>query len=269
MTSVDPSSTPAASSQALRDKIPARVHFRAVDRSFSGTGQVLSGLDLDIHPGEFVAILGPSGCGKSTLLRLAAGLDTPDGGSVDVHSFGSTHFCSFVFQEAQLLPWRSAVDNVTLPLELIGKPAAQAHELAVSALSKVGLQDALLRYPAELSGGMKMRVSMARAMVTQPTLLLLDEPFASLDESTRHRLQEDLRALWEAEAMTVLFVTHSIAEAVFLAQRVVVLSPRPARILLDNKICLPTPRPSEIRTETAFVDEMKRISMAMKAQHAT
>ncbi len=262
---------PTASAHPRQVKMPARVHFRCVDRRFRGTVQVLSNLDLDIQPGEFVSILGPSGCGKSTLLRLAAGLDKPDGGKVEIHSFGRAHFRGFVFQEAQLLPWRTAVENVSLPLELTDAkthpPSNVAHEAAVTALAKVGLQDALLRYPAELSGGMKMRVSMARAMVTQPTLLLLDEPFAALDESTRFRLQEDLRSLWEAEAMTVFFVTHSVTEAVFLADRVVVLSPRPARVLLDDKIRLPSPRPDGIRMEPSFLDDVRRISGAMREQN--
>jgi NitT/TauT family transport system ATP-binding protein len=208
----------------------------------------LDGVDLEVAPGEFVALLGPSGCGKSTLLRLIAGLDRADGGAVEVGGGGA----AFVFQDAHLLPWRTVLDNVALPLELRGVAVAERLTQARAAIAEVGLGDAEGRRPAELSGGMRMRVSLARALVTRPRLLLLDEPFAALDELTRLRLDDQLRGLWLAQGMTVLFVTHSITEAAYLADRAVVFSPRPARIVADLRLDLPRERSTATRTEPAF-----------------
>jgi NitT/TauT family transport system ATP-binding protein len=216
----------------------AQIEIKNLRRSFPKTGPVLDTLNLQIESGEFVALLGPSGCGKSTLLRLIADLDRPDQGELMVDSFGREFFRGFVFQESQLLPWRTVLENVALPLELRGEPRSQQHAKAQAALEKVGLRDAPSKFPNQLSGGMKMRVSVARALVTEPSLLLLDEPFAALDETTRFQLQADLRSLWTSLKMTVVFVTHSVSEAVFLSERALVLSPRPARILLDHKIAL-------------------------------
>ncbi|MCM2281947.1 MAG: ABC transporter ATP-binding protein [Bdellovibrionaceae bacterium] len=239
------------------------LEFHEIRRSFAGTGLVIDGVSATIAPGEFVAILGPSGCGKSTLLRLAAGLDHAQGGEVRFAQANDEPLArGFVFQEAHLLPWLSVLDNVALPLELLGCAKNTALGRARQALDQVGLSEALARYPAELSGGMRMRVSVARALVTEPQLLLLDEPFAALDEDTRHRLQEELRSLWSRRSMTVLFVTHSVSEAVFVADRALVLSTRPARVLADHRIRLPLDRPSQIRTEPEFIAEMKVVSAA-------
>ncbi|WP_437303288.1 ABC transporter ATP-binding protein [Sorangium sp. So ce388] len=231
----------------------------------------LDGIDLDIAPGAFVALLGPSGCGKSTLLRLVAGLDRADAGAAVVEAEEGTGGAgsarapiAYVFQDAHLLPWRSVLENAALPLELAGAPLEERHAAARAALHQVGLDDAGARYPAELSGGMRMRVSLARAMVTRPRLLLLDEPFAALDELTRGRLDDQLRALWAELGMTVLFVTHSITEAAYLAERAVVLSPRPARIVADRALELPEERTAALRTEPAFAREVRALQEALE-----
>jgi NitT/TauT family transport system ATP-binding protein len=233
-----------------------------VGRVFRETGPVVENFDLQIQSGEFVSLLGPSGCGKSTLLRMMAALDQPDRGQVAIESYGRKFFRGFVFQDSQLLPWRTTLENVALPLELMKKDRAESRKAAEAALERVGLADALEKYPAQLSGGMRMRASVARALVAEPSLLLLDEPFAALDENTRYQLQEDLIALWEKSKITVVFVTHSISEAVFLSQRAVVLSPRPARILLDRKLELPRQRSSETRLTPAFLREVEILTRA-------
>ena len=204
----------------------------AVGRRFPGGVEALGEVSLDIGARDFVALLGPSGCGKSTLLRLIAGLDQPDIGAITwqeghVPAAGEI---GFVFQDATLLPWASAEDNVYLPLRLRGVPRARAIDYVRAALARVGLNGFEAARPAQLSGGMRMRVSIARALVTRPRVLLMDEPFAALDEFTRHRLQADLLSLWQSLGCTVIFVTHSIYEAAFLAQRIVLMTPRPGRI---------------------------------------
>jgi NitT/TauT family transport system ATP-binding protein len=238
-----------------------------VRRDFPGTGLVVDRLDLEIRQGEFVSLLGPSGCGKSTILRLIAGLDAPDGGSVEVvSSAGRGQTRGFVFQEANLLPWRTVLENVVLPLELMGKSRVSSLAAARQVLEQVGLADALEKLPAQLSGGMKMRTSLARALVTEPELLLLDEPFAALDENTRHQLQEDLRSLWERRRMTVVFVTHSVSEAAFLSSRAIVFSKRPARILLDRPVQLPSERFKRLRIDATFFEEIELIGGAFRAR---
>ena len=231
------------------------IDIKGVRRVFPGGVTALDVIDLHVEAGEFLAILGPSGCGKSTLLRIIAGLDKPDAGTISVGT--GDHRTSFVFQDAHLLPWRNALKNVALPLELMGVDRLQGLSEAAGALKLVGLSDAMNRYPAELSGGMRMRVSLARALVTKPSLLLLDEPFAALDEITRHQLDEDLHRLWQDRRMTVLFVTHSISEATFLAHRAVVLTRRPGRVLLDHKLELPEWRTSGLRMEMQFSRQMQ------------
>jgi len=231
------------------------VRLSAVRRVFDGGVVAVDGVDLEVRAGELVAILGPSGCGKSTLLRLVAGLDVPQGGEVEVparSAGGAPARISFVFQDAHLLPWRTVQRNVELPLELAGAARAARAEAAARRVAEVGLADAARRYPAQLSGGMRMRASLARALVTDPGLLLLDEPFAAVDEITRAYLDEQLLALWRARGVTVLFVTHSIAEAAFLAERVVVLSPRPARVVAEVAGLGDVPRNATLRREPAF-----------------
>ena len=253
------------SQAALRPEPPvppggAEVRLRGVHRVFPGGVTAVSNVDLAIEAGEFVALLGPSGCGKSTLLRMIAGLDRPDAGVVSTEGGEAI---AFVFQDAHLLPWRTVLANVALPLELRGAPVAQRTAEARRAIAEVGLADAADRRPAELSGGMRMRVSLARALVTRPRLLLLDEPFAALDELTRQRLDDQLRELWLSMGMTVLFVTHSITEAAYLAERAVVFSPRPARVVLDRKIALPRERAGALRTETSFARESRALYDAL------
>lgn len=237
-----------------------RVRIRGARRAFAGGVVAIERIDLDVEPGEFVALLGPSGCGKSTLLRLVAGLDSPDGGEVTADRSSA----AFVFQDAHLLPWRTVLANVALPLELRGVPVPDRLAAARAAVRQVGLTDAEGRRPAELSGGMRMRVSLARALVTRPRLLLLDEPFAALDELTRHRLDDQLGALWRTLGMTVLFVTHSMTEAAYLAERAVVFSPRPARVVVDRRIDLPRDRDASTRADPAFARETRALYEALE-----
>jgi NitT/TauT family transport system ATP-binding protein len=256
------------------------IALEGVHRTFrsaaGGEVAALAGIDLEVEAGDFVALLGPSGCGKSTLLRLVAGLDRPQRGRVRVVSEAGApsargegearakSVVAMVFQDAHLLPWRDVRGNVELPLELLGRAPAERRERASHAIAQVGLADAERRYPAELSGGMRMRASLARALVTEPRLLLLDEPFAALDELTRMALDDELRRLWREAKLTVLFVTHSIAEAAYLAERVVVLSRRPARIVLDERVALPAERTADLRGEPAFAREIGVLQDALR-----
>jgi len=268
-----------------------RVAVRDVRRVYDNGLVALDGVSLDVAPGEFVAILGPSGSGKSTLLRLIAGLDLPQAGSVSLLPLPAgegrgegnveplplnyrspqissrrdrEHELAYVFQDAHLLPWRNVLDNVALPLELRGVSRAARRDAAAAALELVRVPPHL--YPAQLSGGMRMRASLARALVTRPKLLLLDEPFAALDEITRQRLDEYLRELWAGGGFTVLFVTHSISEAVFLADRAVVLSRRPARVILDRRIGLPGRRTQDLCTTAEFAREQQALLEALKGE---
>ena len=212
-----------------------------VGRRFPTGTEALREVSLRLDDGDFVALLGPSGCGKSTLLRLIAGLDHPDTGTLRwaAGTPPTPGEIGYVFQDATLLPWASAEDNVWLPLRLRGIARDAARETVSAVLDRVGLGDFRAARPAQLSGGMRMRVSIARALVTRPRLLLMDEPFAALDEFTRHRLQEDLLTLWRDIGCTVVFVTHSIYEAAFLARRIVLMTPRPGRI--GKEIVSPVP----------------------------
>jgi NitT/TauT family transport system ATP-binding protein len=246
------------------------VSLQGVERVFPGGVAALKTVDLEVGAGEFAAILGPSGCGKSTLLRLVAGLDSPTHGSVLIRGNAKTPAkeLAYVFQDAHLLPWRNVLRNVALPLELRGVPHKLRNEQALAVIEQVGLGDALNRYPAQLSGGMRMRVSLARALVTQPNLLLLDEPFAALDEITRQRLDEQLRQLWIERQMTVIFVTHSTAEAVFLADRAIVMSKRPGRVILDQPIELPIHRSGELRATPEFAAQTRGLYEALERGEA-
>jgi len=208
------------------------IRLQQVDKTFASGLQALAGVSLQVAGGEFVAMLGPSGCGKSTVLRLAAGLDTPTAGTVQAPALqpGGASDTAFVFQEPTLMPWATVADNVWLPLRLQGRGRAQALPAVQAVLQRVGLADFAGAHPAQLSGGMKMRASIARALVTQPRVLLMDEPFAALDALTRRRMQEELLALWNDAAFTLLFVTHSIEEALVVGSRILLLSPHPGRV---------------------------------------
>ncbi|WP_298835231.1 ABC transporter ATP-binding protein [uncultured Piscinibacter sp.] len=245
------------------------VVLEGVDKRFASGVQALAGLGLQVSPGEFVTLLGPSGCGKSTVLRLAAALDTVSAGRIAAPALaGGTAQTAFVFQEPTLMPWASVFDNVWLPLRLVGEGRASARGRVESALATVGLSDFATAFPNQLSGGMKMRVSIARALVTRPRLLLLDEPFAALDEITRQKLNADLLAAWLAQSMAVMFVTHSVYEAVFLSQRVLVMSARPGRVIAELAIDAPYPRDAAFRSSPAFVQACAALSGALEAAHA-
>jgi NitT/TauT family transport system ATP-binding protein len=231
------------------------VVLRNVGKRFANGIVALDRLDLDVRPGEFLSLLGPSGCGKSTALRLIAGLSAPSRGAItwpqgpvqrDGRGIG------FVFQEPTLMPWATAFGNVFLPLRLAGTDRDKAAPDVMGALAGVGLADAANVYPRELSGGMKMRVSIARALVTRPELLLMDEPFAALDEITRFRLNDDLLALWQSLGKTVVFVTHSVFESVYLSSRIVVMTPRPGRLFAELAIDAPYPRDQGFRTSAEY-----------------
>jgi NitT/TauT family transport system ATP-binding protein len=256
---------PHASAGAIARGLPVRI--TDLVRRFGDAQhpvEVLAGIDLTVPDSQFVALLGPSGCGKSTLLRLVAGLDAPDGGAVAVDGRPLGHrehpeALAFVFQEAHLLPWRTLIANVVLPLELRGMPRGERRDRALHMLERVGLADARDRYPAQLSGGMQLRGSLARALVTEPRLLLLDEPFAALDEITRQRLDALIHELWRERQFTALFVTHSLREAVFLAERAVMFSRRPARIVADRAIELPGERGAELRGLPAYHERVEQL----------
>jgi NitT/TauT family transport system ATP-binding protein len=241
------------------DSPQALVHTDSLCVRYASGVVALENVGFDIPPGQFVALVGPSGCGKSTLLRLVAGLLDPTSGDVSVDELppaaarrrGAVR-TSFVFQDPTLLPWRSVRRNVSLPLELAREPA-ELHRARVDAvLALVGLTDFADRFPAELSGGMRMRASLARALVTEPELVLLDEPFGALDDLTRHALGDELAALWGGRHWTVLFVTHNIAEAVYLSQRILVMSSRPGRIVADLRVPFATPRSRALRGQAEF-----------------
>jgi NitT/TauT family transport system ATP-binding protein len=244
---------------------------RGVSKRFANGTLALRDLELRVGHGEFLALLGPSGCGKSTLLKLVSGLGRPSTGEIewptsayDVRGNPRPHL-SFVFQEPTLLPWANAVANVALPLKLVGLAKPERVARATKALSAVGLNGFEKAYPRELSGGMKMRVSIARALVTRPRILLMDEPFAALDEITRSRLNDDLLRLWRQEGFTVIFVTHSVYESVFLSQRVVVMAARPGRISDELAIGEPYPRPTSYRTSPTYAAHCERASAALEA----
>jgi NitT/TauT family transport system ATP-binding protein len=240
--------------------------LRGVSKIYDNGVSALSGFDLDVRSGEFVSLLGPSGCGKSTALRLIAGLGRPTSGTVQVArgaAASAGHAIGFVFQEPTLMPWANIADNVRLPLRLTHVPRAEADVRVGAALARVGLSDFAKVYPRELSGGMKMRVSLARALVTDPDILLMDEPFAALDEITRFKLNNDLMALWRDLHKTVIFVTHSVFESVYLSQRVVVMTPRPGRISAEFNIAAPEPRLEDFRTSAGYAAQCREVSMAL------
>jgi NitT/TauT family transport system ATP-binding protein len=251
------------------------IQLHHVDKRFSTGLLALSDVSLAVRGGEFVALLGPSGCGKSTVLRLAAGLDAPSAGTVQSPAVAPADSradhastTAFVFQEPTLMPWATVADNVWLPLRLQGQPRAQALPAVQAVLARVGLADFASAHPQQLSGGMKMRASIARALVTQPQVLLMDEPFAALDDITRQALNADLLQWWHAAgSMAALFVTHSVAEAVFLSQRVLVMAARPGRVVAELAIDAPYPRPAGFRHSAAFTDHCRLLGEALAAAH--
>ena len=259
-----------AAATSLRRARPL-VSLRNVCKQFANGTLALRGVDLDLAAGEFASLLGPSGCGKSTLLRIVAGLAAPSAGTVEWPTSmynASGHpepDLGFVFQDPTLLPWASAVRNVMLPMIIGGAPKGEAEAKAAAMLALVGLKGFEHAYPRELSGGMRMRVSIARALVTQPKILLLDEPFAALDEITRHRLNDDLLALWWQYRFTVVFVTHSVFESVYLSQRIVVMAARPGRVIADLDNAAPYPRDDLFRTSPEYAKLCRTTSETLKA----
>ena len=232
--------------------------LEAVEVDYPGRGRALGPFSLSLEAGETVALIGPSGCGKSTALRLLAGLESPTRGRAVLSSGkGET---SVVFQAPTLMPWASAEENAALPLELAGTPKPEARARARDALAKVRLAGAETAKPAQLSGGMAMRVSLARALVTRPKLLLLDEPFAALDEITRRALADDIQALWAELRPAIVFVTHNVEEAVYMAGRLVVMTSGPGRIAAETRIEGPMPRPPGFRTTAGFRETAEKVS---------
>jgi NitT/TauT family transport system ATP-binding protein len=245
------------------------VVMRAVSKRFSNRTLALSNMSLTVGQGEFLSLLGPSGCGKSTALRIIAGLGAPSSGTVEwpsstINSRGLPEGdIGFVFQDPTLMPWRTVLGNVSLPLMLQRVPKAEARGRVMDALATVGLSDFSKAYPRELSGGMKMRVSIARALVTRPRLLLMDEPFAALDEITRQKLNDDVLALWRQSGVTVIFVTHSVFESAYLSNRIVVMRPRPGQVFTDLPITTSAARGEDYRTSEEYRATCEIVSRAL------
>ncbi|NNH55620.1 ABC transporter ATP-binding protein [Rhizobium laguerreae] len=245
------------------------VVMQSVSKVFSSGTAALSNMSLTVESGEFVSLLGPSGCGKSTALRIIAGLGDVTSGTIDwpssrINSRGLPEGdIGFVFQEPTLMPWKNVFDNVHLPLKLRGVSKAAAHDQIMEVLTTVGLQDFANAYPRELSGGMKMRVSIARALVTKPKLLLMDEPFAALDEITRQKLNDDVLRLWKATGITVIFVTHSVFESAYLSNRIVVMKARPGRVHADVPLITSLERDAHYRTSEEYRKACEMVSHSL------
>jgi NitT/TauT family transport system ATP-binding protein len=241
------------------------IEILSAHKTYPNGTQALEPVDLSIREGEFVTLLGPSGCGKSTLLKMIAGLLEPSDGRILVYRKPvdaievTGHKMSFVFQEATLMPWAKVMANVRLPLDLQDQTPADSDAKVREVLKLVGLEKFETSLPRELSGGMQMRVSIARGLVTEPSVLLMDEPFGALDEITRNRLDADLLDLWQKKKLTVVFVTHSIYEAVYLSNRVIVMAARPGRVVDEVKIDEPYPRGNDFRVSTQFSQYAKRL----------
>ncbi len=253
---------------AASESLPL-IALQAVDKAFARGVMALQGLSLQVRAGEFVALLGPSGCGKSTVLRLVAGLEAPTTGRVTAPALATRRMgpgradTAYVFQEPTLMPWARVDDNVALPLRLQGQPRDAARQRAAEMLARVGLSGFERAWPAQLSGGMKMRASIARALVTSPQVLLMDEPFAALDDLTRQRLNLELLQWARSERLTVLFVTHSVSEAVFLADRVLVMSSRPGRVVAQLDVPASVDRDAAFRHEARFHATVRELSEAL------
>lgn len=253
---------------ASQSSPPAIVSLNQISKTFSNGTIALKEMSLDIREGEFLTLLGPSGCGKSTVLRIVTSLTGPTTGRVEWPmeiASQKEHELSFVFQEPTLMPWATVFGNVWLPLRLKGVSRSDAQDRVMEALEMVGLAGFAESYPRELSGGMKMRVSIARALVTKPKVLLMDEPFAALDEITRFKLNNDLLHLWETFGWTVVFVTHSVFESVYLSNRIVVMASRPGRVVNDMRVDAPYPRGNEFRTSAVYGDYCRTVSDALHA----
>jgi len=240
----------------MRAETPALVALRGVDKVYSNGVVALTGLDLTIREGEFVSLLGPSGCGKSTVLRLIAGLGDLTRGTIEWSSV--RHEIGFVFQDPTLMPWATVSGNIYLPLRVRGMSRAAAQPKIQRAMEQVGLAGFGDAYPRELSGGMRMRVSIARALVAGPKILLMDEPFAALDEITRFKLNDDLLELWASQRWTVVFVTHSVFESVYLSTRILVMTPRPGRV--SSEVVLDGKRDPSFRTSAAYAEQCRTVS---------
>jgi NitT/TauT family transport system ATP-binding protein len=251
---------------AVKDARSPVVSIRNVSKQFANGTLAIRGVNLDIAEGEFMSLLGPSGCGKSTLLRIIAELGLPSAGTVEwpASPDNAEPFLGFVFQDPTLMPWSNALKNVMLPLTLAGVGKGEAESRSAEMLGMVGLKGFEKSYPRELSGGMKMRVSIARALVTHPKILLMDEPFAALDEITRHRLNDDLLQLWWQNRFTAVFVTHSVFESVYLSQRIVVMAARPGRVMADLRSEAPYPRDDLFRTSAEYAHLCRVASETLK-----
>lgn len=236
-----------------------------VSKVYSNGTIALQDMNLTIEKSQFVSLVGPSGCGKSTVLKIIAGLSKMSSGTIESDSIDSQRKSklAFVFQEAALMPWATVIDNVLLPLKLTKVPKKDAIALVEEAIDLVGLKGFERSYPRQLSGGMQMRVSIARALVTKPDILLMDEPFGALDEITRSKLNNDLLNLWERKHWTVIFVTHNIYESVYLSNRVIVMAPRPGRVVADLKIDAPYPRTEEFRTSPLYNQYCREVSACL------
>lgn len=245
---------------------PTLIGLQGVSKTYDNGTIALENVSTSIEQGSFVSLLGPSGCGKSTLLRMMAGLISPSSGAINWAGDNGARpdDIGFVFQDATLMPWATVFDNVYLPFKLKGKSQKDVAPQIMDALTRVGLADFAKSFPRELSGGMKMRVSIARALVTRPPVLLMDEPFAALDEFTREKLDDDLLDLWRAENWTVIFVTHSVYESVYLSERVLVMDARPGRISRDIVIDEPYPRGRAFRAKPAYHECCAEISHALR-----
>ncbi len=240
---------------------PELLTMRGIDKVFGGDVLALQDLSMTVRRGDFISLLGPSGCGKSTALRLMAGLIGPTSGTINWVEGDNT--LSVVFQEPTLMPWTTVAKNVWLPMRLKGVPFETCRDDILQALALVGLDRFADAYPRELSGGMKMRVSIARAMVTKPKLILMDEPFAALDEITRFKLNDDLLAMKAAIDCTVIFVTHSVFESVFLSDRIMVMAARPGRVIDELTVEAPYPRTEEFRTSAEYAGLCRKASDAL------
>ena len=237
------------------------VALRGVGKTFERGTVALAALSLEVRDGEFVSLLGPSGCGKSTALRIIAGLSTATEGVVEWP--GGAVQIGFVFQEPTLMPWANIAANVQLPLKLAHADEAESRKAVRQSLERVALAEFADAYPRELSGGMRMRASIARALVTEPQLMLMDEPFAALDEITRFKLNNDLLAVWRTLRRTVVFVTHSVFESVYLSQRIVVMTPRPGRVFTEIVIDAPYPRDEHFRTSAEYSRFCRNVGEAL------